>query len=619
MKRTLLILAAICFTITVHSQNYQTVEEVDDVCSQLGFSSDEEAQIAVDRILTEIGIPSKSFKLRSCPNINNAVAKNIKNEKGDYERYILYDINFMKRISDNAANDWSAISVLAHEIGHHLSGHSLNNQGSNHKFELEADYFSGVALAKMGATLNEAQSAIQTLRYEKETSTHPAKADRLIEIEKGWKTVSKNSSNTNLDDEDEAFNEVLNNSKSDFYNTDAVVPAPSPLNYYFKKLGDNTIVIKYSRITRRDRIMFGDVLPYGKLWRTGANENTIISFTEDLLLDGKKIKAGTYSIFSIPEKNSWTIFFYKTVDNWGTPENWEESNIVLQFNVNTSKTREIVESFQINIDELIDGEGFLIMSFENTEVKIPFATTGSSESNSPKTSMLQTVGLNAFQISFQDYLKKTANGIYTLADHFKTEDEITICGKTIVPGDYKLIAKKEDGNVLKFSLLQKIRSRNGNAQQTIFLCSREYNTSFDENSFYGANFGNFTNNSAELQLRLSSNIIKIPITVNTTEKVTEIVRSKIALNSMSSGDYSAAAKYYYDENLDINLAKQWIDKADELGKDKFWILLRQSLIYFKLGEKSAAIRIAKRSLELAKEAGNVDYQKLNERNLNEWQ
>lgn len=173
------------------AQNFQSVEEVNDHCSALGFMSNEEAEITVDRILDEIGL-FRNFVLQECPNINNAIAKNIQTSGGEKVRYILYDNDFFNRIDQKAANDWASISILAHEIAHHLNGHSLNNKGSNHKFELEADFSSGFYLAKMGATLEEAQSAIQTLRYEKATATHPAKADRLKEIEKGWRKAYKN-------------------------------------------------------------------------------------------------------------------------------------------------------------------------------------------------------------------------------------------------------------------------------------------------------------------------------------------------------------------------------------------------------------------------------------------
>ncbi|MGB1308233.1 MAG: hypothetical protein ACPG6B_04940, partial [Oceanihabitans sp.] len=194
MKIRILSVFFITIINVANAQNFQTVEEVDEVCSQLGFSSDEDAQLAVDRILNQIGIPSKGFALKNCPNINNAIAKNIKDVTGKYHRYILYDMKFMERISNQSNNDWSAISILAHEIGHHLIGHSLNNQGSNHTFELEADYWSGWALAKLGATLKESQSAINSLRYEKATSTHPANSKRLNEIEKGWRKGQKNRS-----------------------------------------------------------------------------------------------------------------------------------------------------------------------------------------------------------------------------------------------------------------------------------------------------------------------------------------------------------------------------------------------------------------------------------------
>jgi len=167
------------------SQNYQTVEDINNACSQLGFSADEDAEIAVAEIMEVIGL-QKNFTIQECPEINNAVAKNIKNSSGEMVRYILYDNNFFNNIDAKAGNDWAAISILAHEIGHHLNGHALNNEGSNHEFELDADYFSGLILAKMGATLEETQSAINTFRYEKATRTHPAKQDRLNEIERGW-------------------------------------------------------------------------------------------------------------------------------------------------------------------------------------------------------------------------------------------------------------------------------------------------------------------------------------------------------------------------------------------------------------------------------------------------
>lgn len=185
-----------------YSQNYQTVEEINDACAQLGFMGNEEAESAVDNILKQVGL-KRNFIVQECPEINNAVAKNIDVGYGRKKRYILYDGQFFEKIENNASNDWAAVSILAHEIGHHLNGHALNDKGSSHKWELEADEFSGFVLGRMGSTLNDAQSAIATLKYEKATSTHPAKANRLKAIEKGWQRGTPNwEDNTVITDDD---------------------------------------------------------------------------------------------------------------------------------------------------------------------------------------------------------------------------------------------------------------------------------------------------------------------------------------------------------------------------------------------------------------------------------
>ena len=179
------LLIQLLFTSEIYSQNYQTVEEVNSSCAQLGFMSNEEAEVTVDKVMSILGLP-RNFIIQECPKINNAIAKILPNEKGTQTRYILYDNVFFDKISGQAETDWAATSILAHEIGHHLSGHALSNKGSTHQFELEADYFSGFVLAKMGADEIEAQSAIKTLKYEKATASHPAKIDRLNAIAKGW-------------------------------------------------------------------------------------------------------------------------------------------------------------------------------------------------------------------------------------------------------------------------------------------------------------------------------------------------------------------------------------------------------------------------------------------------
>lgn len=184
MKKFLLLIAVSAFCLNGSAQNFQTVEEVDDVCTQaLGFASNYQAEQAVDDILDQVAL-FRNFVIQECPNINNAVAVNLKNSQGFTERYILYDSQFFQKIGQG--NDYAAIFILAHEIGHHLNGHSLNNVGSTHQFELEADYFAGRVMGQMGHTLEQTLSALNAITYEKATRTHPAKADRISKATEGF-------------------------------------------------------------------------------------------------------------------------------------------------------------------------------------------------------------------------------------------------------------------------------------------------------------------------------------------------------------------------------------------------------------------------------------------------
>lgn len=177
----------------VRAQTFQTVVEVNEQCGQLSFMSNQDAEIAVDRILDQFGL-TRTFVIQECPDIENAVAKIVQISPNYKERYIFYDSDFLDKADGSSEGKWGSYFILAHEIGHHLNGHSLDSKGSTPSYELEADYFSGTAMGLLGATLSESKRAIETLiTYEKATSTHPAKADRLAEIEKGWKEARKSS------------------------------------------------------------------------------------------------------------------------------------------------------------------------------------------------------------------------------------------------------------------------------------------------------------------------------------------------------------------------------------------------------------------------------------------
>jgi hypothetical protein len=148
--------------------------------AQSDFSSVYEAKEYVNTMLDSINW-KQNFTLREQNGINNAYATIISNR-----RYIVYDNNFLENLDDYAGTRWASVSVLAHEMGHHYRNHVVDSRGSTPPKELEADYFSGYVMEKLGATLEEAKAAMNRIASPQASSTHPGKADRLNSIERGW-------------------------------------------------------------------------------------------------------------------------------------------------------------------------------------------------------------------------------------------------------------------------------------------------------------------------------------------------------------------------------------------------------------------------------------------------
>ena len=148
-------------------------------------------------------------------------------------------------------------------------------------------------------------------------------------------------------------------------------PQASPIADFTQIVGLTEIKITYSRPSMRGRKIMGDLIPYGAIWRTGANDNSLISFSDDVLLGNKTLKAGKYSIFTRPEKTSWKIYFYNKTDNSGLPKPWDESLIATSLNVKTKNVSEPRETFTISIESIKNDAAFIRLAWEKTEINIP--------------------------------------------------------------------------------------------------------------------------------------------------------------------------------------------------------------------------------------------------------
>lgn len=149
-------------------------------------------------------------------------------------------------------------------------------------------------------------------------------------------------------------------------------PAASPSSTLKQTVGLTDVTIEYSRPSMRGRTIFGDLVPYGKIWRTGANKNTTIEFSTDVTIDGQELKAGSYAIFTTPGESSWEIVFYSDTNNWGTPQEWDDSKVAAKTTAEVYAMPMDVESFMIVIDELSNDSATLGILWEKTYVGVKF-------------------------------------------------------------------------------------------------------------------------------------------------------------------------------------------------------------------------------------------------------
>ncbi len=256
-------------------------------------------------------------------------------------------------------------------------------------------------------------------------------------------------------------------------------PSASTSSEIEQVVGLTEIEVDYNRPSKRGRVIFGNLVPFGKIWRTGANSGTEISFSTDVSINGENINEGTYSIFSIPNEESWQIIFYSDTDLWSVPRNWEESKIIFQSNFKSNTNNKVVETFSISFEDITNNNVNLVFSWDDTNVIVPIDV--------PTKSLV--------------------------------EDQI----KSIMGDDPK------------------------------------------------------------------------------------------------SSDYYSAAVYYLQENINLDIALKWMNKAIEMIENpRFFQLRQQSLILAANGQYKNAIKVAEKSLELSIQANNGDYVKMNNDSIEEW-
>lgn len=151
------------------------------------------------------------------------------------------------------------------------------------------------------------------------------------------------------------------------------MPQPSPASKLTQTVGLTEVTVEYSRPAKRDREIFGGLVPYGEVWRTGANASTKITFSSDVTIKGMEMPAGTYALYTIPGKDEWTIILNKNTKLWGS-SGYAEVDDALRFVVKTEELERTIESFTINVTDITNNSANIELAWDNTAVKFGFET-----------------------------------------------------------------------------------------------------------------------------------------------------------------------------------------------------------------------------------------------------
>jgi tetratricopeptide (TPR) repeat protein len=145
-------------------------------------------------------------------------------------------------------------------------------------------------------------------------------------------------------------------------------PTPSPMQTIKQSFALTDISIEYYRPSAKGRTIFGDLVPFGKIWRTGANGATKLTFGEDVTIEGNKVPAGTYALYTIPNKDKWEILFYKDLKLGGNVNDYNKENELFRISSNVVKMSDKVETFTINVSDINPSNCKIELTWENTKV-----------------------------------------------------------------------------------------------------------------------------------------------------------------------------------------------------------------------------------------------------------
>lgn len=183
-------------------------------------------------------------------------------------------------------------------------------------------------------------------------------------------------------------------------------PPLSPKATIKQNVGLSELEITYSRPSKRGRQVFGNVVAYDQMWRLGANKNSTFTTSDDLFFGKDTLKKGTYAVFAMPQKQTWNVVFYAEYSNWGTPDEWDDSKVVVSLNPEIESLKNSIETLSISIDKIKTDGAVLSISWDRVRVEMPFSIDTRSKVEESITKVMGGPSANDYYSSAKYYYTK---------------------------------------------------------------------------------------------------------------------------------------------------------------------------------------------------------------------
>lgn len=360
------------------------------------------------------------------------------------------------------------------------------------------------------------------------------------------------------------------------------LPLLSPKSSIMQNIGITKVEIKYNRPGVKGRNIWGDLVPFNEVWRTGANEATTIEFTTDVKINGNNVPKGKYSLFTIPAEGEWTVILNKVWDQWGLDYKDHADQDILRFKVKTEKT-EFVEKMLFYFSNTCRTKADLNFAWENLKFSFTIDSylTSDEDKNvrlSPAASVYQTIGYTDFIMTYGSPAVNERKIWGTLVPYYKVwraganeattiffSTDVKINGKNVPAGRYALFAIPAPDRDWTIILNRKwdqwgLDYNKNKGYDFIKFKAKQEQTSFNERLFF--KFFETSDNSVTVALFWEN--LKVSFKIDIDLESIALKHIKASLEKAKENDWKIwldAAEYGIENNLFKSEAVKWLDKS----------------------------------------------------------